>query len=187
MMEELFVFIKSGSQRHVAATVQIALNTWDKSLALAYTGFGFFVFTLEKVCSQVHNSAPLKHRCWVWILRTRGIALTCHYFTGTCEEHPSSASRSRSDPSSPCPGSPCGSCLLWVSVPWWIHGATRRIRSLGNPQSESSTDEEHLHNMFFYKTTQKLAFRTTGTMRMLSLTPFWLILQQSHLDEKEKK
>lgn len=41
--------------------------------------------------------------------------------------------------------------------------------------------------VFFNETPQRLAFQTAGTTRMLLLTLFWLMLQQSHLDQKEKK
>lgn len=71
-------------------------------------------FSLWKVCRQVHNPAPWKHRFWVCSLRSMGIAVTCNYFTVTCEEHPNSASSCREpslSPASRCSWISCSSQL----------------------------------------------------------------------------
>lgn len=90
-------------------------NIWDKSVGPWWKLLSDSPFFPWKVCRQVHNPAPWKHRFGVWSLRSMGIAVTCNYFTVTCEEHPSAASSCREpslSPASRCSWIPCSRALL---------------------------------------------------------------------------
>lgn len=89
-------------------------NIWDESGGPDESCSLIFHLSPWKVCRQVHNPACWKHSFWVWSLRSMGIAVTCNYFTVTCEKHPSSASSCREpslSPASRCSWIPCSSQL----------------------------------------------------------------------------
>lgn len=93
-------------------------NIWDKSVGpwwelLSDSPF----FPLESLQAGTYP-APWKHRFGVCSLRSMGIAVTCNYFTVTCEEHPSAASSCRGpslSPASGCSWIPCSRALVGLS------------------------------------------------------------------------